>query len=1099
MAERTVGLRIQLDGVTQTVSSIKDLETELVKAKEKLNGLTIGSADFRKLSTEIARTEGTLGNLRKNAEGITFEKQIESFGKFTGGVTAAFATATAAAQLFGSNTEGIAEAAAQAQNVLAIAISARSVAEGIGATKTVVLTVATQAQTLANNLAKISFNQLTAAMLANPIGIVAAALGALVIGLAYFSSETKKARTVQDDINDSMQVGVDKIINQKINLESLSRVVLDLTQKESVRNLALKELQKLMPSLNGLTLKSLNLSGLLKIATEQYTQSLINKAQVENLVNLYTKESIRLEEIKKTRVYEATGAVTAAWLKLRGQVTGNIQTQEDLNKELEKGAKNLTEIKNKINELNDPLIQNGLNEQDLAKKTQDALDSKERGKNAAIANEKRRTELINGELSRRLAELKDAYKQEREEAIKNGQDITLIDKLYFRNRKQAIDDYRNEYLKLVNDFYIELNNLTTGSYILDETNLKDSQERRKKDTETRQAELLKVAGEAITKQSEKETEASANLLKLKQKESDAYTAMLNKRNEVQMSQTEEEHILLVKQLRDNEAAHDKSTLKRIAAEDNYNKIVKEKSKINTDSIEKEKEQLKEEFLKVNTDQQTLFEAQIKDLKIRRTLEGLKAIDDLNKKSKQDDLQSSLDVYNKEYDLYVDGEKRKLQAKGEIEALAKPENKDKSGEEITAMVQEEVKAYDALFESIRKAGQENIKLQNEATKLQNKKIAQEKEIAALTKTYTDEQLNEQAGYYMFVTDLQEKYKFDVNKTQEENLKNEKTLKQKLINLELVFAQDKLKIEKDLIEKKIAALEKDPTVNPEALKQLKVDLLKVNMDYAKNVNDIDKNTATDADAIAAEALKKRREETNKVLANVRKGVELMASSLSEISSMVAQSFGYQLDRLEKDYQYTLSQVVGDTKQANDKREELEKTYQIQKAKIEKEARISALKYQLLQTIANTASAVMAALGTVPFGPWNIAQAVIVGGLGAAQSLIVGQQLSQAESMARGGLVKGRSHEQGGVRYANGGVTMEGNEAVINRRSTLQYGSLLSQINEQGGGKPIYINSAMDSRLIEVLASQKQAPIRAYVLETDITKSQAINRRLEALASF
>ena len=53
MAERTVGLRIQLDGVTQTVSSIKDLENELVKAKEKLNGLTIGSADFRKLSTVI--------------------------------------------------------------------------------------------------------------------------------------------------------------------------------------------------------------------------------------------------------------------------------------------------------------------------------------------------------------------------------------------------------------------------------------------------------------------------------------------------------------------------------------------------------------------------------------------------------------------------------------------------------------------------------------------------------------------------------------------------------------------------------------------------------------------------------------------------------------------------------------------------------------------------------------------------------------------------------------------------------------------------------------------------------------------------------------
>ena len=42
-------------------------------------------------------------------------------------------------------------------------------------------------------------------------------------------------------------------------------------------------------------------------------------------------------------------------------------------------------------------------------------------------------------------------------------------------------------------------------------------------------------------------------------------------------------------------------------------------------------------------------------------------------------------------------------------------------------------------------------------------------------------------------------------------------------------------------------------------------------------------------------------------------------------------------------------------------------------------------------------------------------------------------------------------------------------------------------------------MDSRMAEVLASTRNEPIRAYVLEQDITKSQAVNRRLEELASF
>jgi hypothetical protein len=73
------------------------------------------------------------------------------------------------------------------------------------------------------------------------------------------------------------------------------------------------------------------------------------------------------------------------------------------------------------------------------------------------------------------------------------------------------------------------------------------------------------------------------------------------------------------------------------------------------------------------------------------------------------------------------------------------------------------------------------------------------------------------------------------------------------------------------------------------------------------------------------------------------------------------------------------------------------------------------------------------------------------------------------------------------------------VVNRNSTIRYSSLLSSINQAEGGRPILVGNAMDSRLIEVLAKQKQEPIRAYVLESDITKSQTINRKLEQLASF
>jgi hypothetical protein len=58
MAEKVIGLRIQLNGFDGVVTSIKQLEEELKKAKEDLNQLEIGSNNFKELQTQISNTEG---------------------------------------------------------------------------------------------------------------------------------------------------------------------------------------------------------------------------------------------------------------------------------------------------------------------------------------------------------------------------------------------------------------------------------------------------------------------------------------------------------------------------------------------------------------------------------------------------------------------------------------------------------------------------------------------------------------------------------------------------------------------------------------------------------------------------------------------------------------------------------------------------------------------------------------------------------------------------------------------------------------------------------------------------------------------------------
>lgn len=69
---------------------------------------------------------------------------------------------------------------------------------------------------------------------------------------------------------------------------------------------------------------------------------------------------------------------------------------------------------------------------------------------------------------------------------------------------------------------------------------------------------------------------------------------------------------------------------------------------------------------------------------------------------------------------------------------------------------------------------------------------------------------------------------------------------------------------------------------------------------------------------------------------------------------------------------------------------------------------------------------------------------------------------EEFAQGGIVEGRSHRDGGERFAVGSrvVELEGGEAVINRRATQRYRPLLSAINESTGGKRFQFGGVIPS---------------------------------------
>ena len=110
--------------------------------------------------------------------------------------------------------------------------------------------------------------------------------------------------------------------------------------------------------------------------------------------------------------------------------------------------------------------------------------------------------------------------------------------------------------------------------------------------------------------------------------------------------------------------------------------------------------------------------------------------------------------------------------------------------------------------------------------------------------------------------------------------------------------------------------------------------------------------------------------------------------------------------------------------------------------------------LETIANARNAIAKA-ATEPFPASLIAiVSVLAALLSASKSVKTITEFGNGgviDTFANGGMVHGKSHAQGGEKFAVGGrvVELEGGEAVINKRSTSMFRGQLSAMNAAGGG--------------------------------------------------
>ena len=177
---------------------------------------------------------------------------------------------------------------------------------------------------------------------------------------------------------------------------------------------------------------------------------------------------------------------------------------------------------------------------------------------------------------------------------------------------------------------------------------------------------------------------------------------------------------------------------------------------------------------------------------------------------------------------------------------------------------------------------------------------------------------------------------------------------------------------------------------------------------------------------------------------------------------------------------------------------------------EAMKSVVRAQIMEAVSGFIASIFK---SVPF-PLNL---VLAAGASAVVGRLIDEQINKfekggmVEAYANGGMVHGKSHAQGGEKFAVGGrvVELEGGEAVINKRSTSMFKNQLSAMNAAGGGvkfadgglmnMPSFAQSQFNAVGQENMMGAIGQSSRVVVVEADITDSQNTVGLIEAEATF
>lgn len=254
------------------------------------------------------------------------------------------------------------------------------------------------------------------------------------------------------------------------------------------------------------------------------------------------------------------------------------------------------------------------------------------------------------------------------------------------------------------------------------------------------------------------------------------------------------------------------------------------------------------------------------------------------------------------------------------------------------------------------------------------------------------------------------------------------------------------------------------------------------------------------ITAQEEQKKKELTEKGEAEraelIKQGVQGFADSIGQVFNILSTSRQTEDNENEKaqqrrykDIENRLKKGVINEEKANELKAQSDEVYNSKKEELQRKAAKQGIDLQIIQTLASVAQAVVVAMTAGPLIGQILAG--ITAGLGAIQ---VGVLIDQRSKLANGGLLRGRSHRDGGIPVGATGIEVEGGEYVVNKRSTAKYLPMIEAINADQFGTMAPKNGKFGNggRLVQNAQEQTSGstidqPIRAYVVENEISNAQ------------